>query len=90
MSVGSGDAASEKGFRITSLRAWTSIDPEDGDEGIAAFMEGNVWIPMVAADEERLRALYPMVERLAAATGRPFWLREFTSTGEPLGVVMPP
>lgn len=59
------------GFVIGAVHAFIVVDPEDGDEGIPAFVgPGGMWMPMVAADEDRVRSLRPMAEKVARETGQ--------------------
>lgn len=66
-------------FRITTLHAWTQVD--DGDEeGIIATLGADgtdAWLPLIGADEDRIRSLRPVAEGVARATGRPVQLRRF-------------
>jgi alkanesulfonate monooxygenase SsuD/methylene tetrahydromethanopterin reductase-like flavin-dependent oxidoreductase (luciferase family) len=55
------------GFRITTLWAFVSVDPSDGDEGLLAARIGDYWLPMVAADRERLELLRPYAEKTGRA-----------------------
>jgi hypothetical protein len=65
-------------FRIQHVHAWVSVDADD-EEGIIGFMgPDRQWMPMIAADEARLRQLRPFAERTAKATGRPVRLLRFT------------
>jgi hypothetical protein len=56
-------------FKITKVTAFVAIDPKDGDEGIMAFktLEGG-WMPLVCADEDRIKSMYPRTEEIAAAS----------------------
>jgi hypothetical protein len=55
------------GFKIENLWAFVSVD-EDGDEGLAAFMSDDVWMPMVAADEKRVESLRAIAQKLAESS----------------------
>jgi hypothetical protein len=65
------------GFRIEHLYAFLSIDETDDDEGVCAFHGGQGWMPMVAADEERLDDYKRIAKRIASETGRPVKLVRF-------------
>jgi hypothetical protein len=52
------------GFRITSVWAFVSVDPADGDEGVLAARMGDYWLPMVAADQVRIEQLRPYAEKI--------------------------
>ena len=57
-------------LEINEMFAFVSQD-DGGDEGITAFTEGNMWMPMVGADFARVDQLKPMARRLAKTSGRP-------------------
>lgn len=65
-------------FRIESLTAFTQIGDDD-EEGIIALLgpEG-IWLPMIAADHERVASLRAHAEATAKITGRPVRLVRFT------------
>jgi len=64
------------GFRIDTLWAFVAIH-EDGDEGLCgAIINGN-WMPLIAADHERLALLRPYAEHIAAKSGKPVRLIRF-------------
>lgn len=75
---------------IDRLWAWIATE-EDGTEGVAAFLgTDGMWMPMIAADRDRVESLRPMADVIAQATGRPLQLRRYdcrtdleTLTGEP-------
>lgn len=72
-----------RGFRITSLWAWTVVDPADDQEGIAAFLGADgTWVPLIASDRVRLNDLQPLADRTAQALGRPVRLRRFVPAEE--------
>lgn len=56
---------------IEGMYAFLVQDPEQGIEGLAAFkIPGEeIWMPMVAADKERLESLREHAEAVAKATG---------------------
>lgn len=66
---------------ITELWAWV-ITEENGSEGVAAMemrIDGKPWLmPLVGADEERIRSLEPHARYAAERTGQPVALRRFT------------
>jgi hypothetical protein len=66
------------GFRITQLWAYLAVQGEDDDdEGVAAIRINNQWMPLVAADEKRLKDLTPWALRLANESGIPIKLARF-------------
>lgn len=52
--------------RIESLWAFLTVDP-DGVEGLCAYFEPkvNMWFPMIAADEARLKDMRKHAKKLA-------------------------
>lgn len=51
-------------FKIESVTAFVSVDSADGDEGIIGIPMGEQGImPAIAADEKRLKQLYPLIKR---------------------------
>ncbi len=56
-------------FRIQTVWAWLAIDPDDGDEGVMAFLQHGRWTPAIGADETRLKKLRPRVIEALAQTG---------------------
>lgn len=66
---------------ITELWAW--IIEENGGEGIAAIemhIDGMPFMmPLVGADEERIRSLEPHAKHISERTGRPVTLRRFAN-----------
>ena len=56
------------GFVIQHIWAFVSVDPRDGDEGVCACNLGGQWMPLIAADEKRLKDLRPMAEQIARET----------------------
>ena len=73
--------------RIDALWAFVSVD-DDGNEGLCAMplpgLPGP--IPLIAADEARLRSLIPMAERLAAAAKMRIRLIKLTTREELLAI----
>jgi hypothetical protein len=66
------------GFRIRSLWAWVTIDDDDDESIPGARLPTGDWLPLIGADEERLRSLRPRVEAIARQLGRPISLVRFT------------
>lgn len=65
---------------VTELWAWIATE-ENGGEGLAACgmtLHGEPYfMPLIGADEERIRALEPQAMHVAAVTGRPVTLKRF-------------
>lgn len=74
--------AAEDGFRIKDVWAFVAVG-EDGDEGIMAMRQRDgSWMPMIAADEERIRLLRPIAEAQAEVTGTQVRLVRFHQRSE--------
>lgn len=56
------------GFEIKSIWAFVAIHPGDEDEGVTACKIGDQWMPLIAADEKRLKDLRPMAQLIARET----------------------
>jgi hypothetical protein len=67
--------------RIDAVWAFLSVDPGDGNEGVlAAPLAGpNSIVPLIAADEARLKSLIPIAEQMAQASGRVIRLVKFSN-----------
>jgi hypothetical protein len=62
-------------FRITTIWAFVAIDNDE--EGICAQLVGDIWMPMIGADEKRLEQLRPIAERMAKISGTRIQLIRF-------------
>lgn len=51
-------------FKITTLSAFIATG-DDGDEGIIGQKIGDTFYPFVMADEDRIKQLRPMAEKIA-------------------------
>lgn len=69
------------GFRIDSVWAFLAVHG-DGDEGIVGINTPTGWLPAVAADQERLHQLKPLMERMASAAGQRIRLVKFHTREE--------
>ena len=74
---------------IDEIYAWASYDPVDDIEGVCAFLgaDGN-WMPLLAADKDRLDSLRPMAIRICNTSGKTMRLirlsqRDVVETIEP-------
>lgn len=56
-------------LRIDSVWMALSVD-DDGTEGVCAFMSNNGWVPLVAADENRLADIRKMARQIAYSENR--------------------
>jgi len=66
-------------FKITTLTAFVAIDPEDGDEGVMGFKTNNGWIPLVCADEARIKQMLPIAEKISTETGTKYRILQFST-----------
>lgn len=55
----------EPGFKIQTIHAFVCTE-EDGTEGIASMQTAAGIVPLIAADADRLKSLYPIAQKLAA------------------------
>jgi hypothetical protein len=69
--------------RINSVFAYLSVD-KDGSEGVCAapIGPGGTLVPLIAADQERLKSITPWAEKIAEVTGMTIVLVEFTTRVE--------
>lgn len=59
-------------FKIQTINAFISVDPETGDEGVLGFLSNDgTWIPMIVADEKRLELMLSKVMEICSDSGRP-------------------
>jgi hypothetical protein len=73
--------------RIEHLWAWISFD--ESGEGVCAFVtQDGLAVPLIAADEVRLRSMRPQAERIAKMSGKPVRLVQFT-TRRDIEVIQP-
>lgn len=64
-------------FRITVLWAYTTIDEGD-EEGVIAEWSPHGWVPMIGADEARIRSLEKVAQATANHTGKTIKLSKFS------------
>jgi hypothetical protein len=63
--------------RIDQIFAFIVADAGPDDEGIAGFLSGQGWLPMVAADSGRVDSLRAIAQRIANQ-GKPVALVKFS------------
>lgn len=66
-------------FVITKVTAFVAVDPKDGDEGVMAFQSDSGWMPLICADETRIKQMLPIAEQISAATGTEYRILQFTT-----------
>lgn len=65
--------------KIEELYAYIAHEPGDpDDEGITAFKSNGTWMPMVGADEARMRSLKGHAQKIADTTGHTITLVKFS------------
>ncbi len=67
----------EKGFKITSIKAFIAED-EDGTEGVCAHSINGQWMPFVCADDARVESLKPIVKEIARTFNKKIKLIKFS------------
>jgi len=50
---------------------------QNGDEGLMAAMVGDTWMPLIAADADRLKNIYQIAEKLQQQTGQQYRILRF-------------
>jgi hypothetical protein len=65
------------GQSIDALYAWVATEP-DGGEGICSAQLGDIHMPLVGADMDRIKSLRSFAELARAATGYPVRLVRFS------------
>ena len=65
------------GQSIDALYAWVATEP-DGGEGVCSAQLGDVHMPLVGADMERIKSLRRYAELARAASGYPVRLVRFS------------
>lgn len=73
---------------ITEMYAFVTSDTAPDDEGIPAFMNGPILMPMTGADMARVQDLMPIAQRAADESGKQIRIYRF-SQKEQIGVIEP-
>jgi len=68
--------------KITEMFAFIIEDAGPGDEGVVAFSDRGIMMPMVGADTQRAQSLKPMARLLSRKFGKPIKLIHFTERVE--------
>lgn len=78
---GKSNAPGAPGFRIRDLHAFVAIDPADDSEGIVGMIDPatGAHMPLIGADEARIKAYQPYAEEAAKVTGQPIKLVRFSA-----------
>lgn len=64
-------------FKITTLTAFVMTDG-DGVEGIPAVHKNGEWMPLIAADQERIESFRPYAQSIARRLNQPIKLVRFS------------
>lgn len=64
-------------FMIKEVWAYIAIG-EDGEEGVCGFRSTQGWMPMVCADEARVKSFRPIAEKIARDSDKTITLARFT------------
>lgn len=79
----------KKGFKITIIHAFIA-EEIDGIEGIIGqLLPGGIMMPFVGADEDRIKSLYPLAQKIATSTNKKIKLVKF-SMREDIEIIKPP
>ena len=62
---------------INAIHACVSVD-EKGEEGIMAFFDGKIWIPLIASDNVRLDHIIKMAESVKRQSGIDYRVIQFS------------
>jgi len=66
-------------FIIKEVFAFVAIDPKDGDEGVIGALLGDTWMPLVAADEKRIRDYIKLADEITSKSGVPYKILRFAT-----------
>jgi len=70
--------------RITAV--WAAISVDETGEGICAVNSNGTWMPLLAADEERLEWIVDQARTLAKMTGKRIKIIKLTSRVEVMDI----
>ena len=65
------------GFEIKTITAFIHKD-ENNIEGVLAFYDGRGWLPLVCADETRIKQMFFAAEEMKAISGRDYRIVQFS------------
>jgi hypothetical protein len=68
--------------KVTEIFAFIAEDTGPDDEGVAAALMGNNWVPLLGADMARIDSLRPLSEQIAQSTGKQVRLLKFSHREE--------
>ena len=66
--------------KMTDLKIekmYAFVAENDEGEGVMAFKSGNIWMPMVGADFERIESLLPIAQEMSKVSGKEFRIIQF-------------
>ena len=65
------------------------VEGSDGDEGIPAFMDGSMMLPLIGCDMDRVQSLTGIAQMMANASGKPMKIYKFSGAREQIGEINP-
>jgi len=68
--------------RITQMLVYVLADKDEDDEGVPSIHTAMGAMPLLGADEDRVRSLRPYAQKLANLSGKPVRLVRFTQLEE--------
>lgn len=64
-------------FKIETVTAFVSID-KNGEESVMAVYNNCQWMPLICADEERIKSMAPIAENLKKMSGKDYRIIQFS------------
>lgn len=65
-------------FKIEVLTAYVAVAPDGGEGVIACKMPDGNWMPLIGADQVRLKALYPKAVEICRLSRQEFRCLQFS------------
>jgi len=66
----------------TITEIWAFVASDHNGEGVVGMKIRDTWMPLIAADRDRLEGLRPMAMQIAVETGKTIKLVKFTTREE--------
>jgi len=63
--------------KITEMFAFVVADKDENDEGIISVQVGDVHMPLVGADMDRVESLIPLADKIKEETGKDYKIIRF-------------
>jgi len=74
--------------KVDEMYVFVALD-KDGDECVPAFLNGEMLLPMVGANIERVESLTRMAQIMCNASGRSMKIYKFSGAREQIGEINP-